>query len=85
MGAVDAIIVINRSGVFLGMKAPIPGMKSKGWGSIINIASAYGLVASAQKIAYVAAKHGVLGMSKVAAIELANRESLSTRSAQDGC
>jgi len=68
----DAIIAINMSGVFHGMKAVIPGMKQKGWGRIINIASAHGLVASAHKVAYVAAKHGVLGMTKVAAIELAN-------------
>ena len=68
----DAIIAINMSGVFHGMKASIPGMKRRGWGRIINIASAHGLVASAQKVAYVAAKHGVLGMTKVTAIELAN-------------
>jgi 3-hydroxybutyrate dehydrogenase len=68
----DAIIAINMSGVFHGMKAAIPGMKQRGWGRIINIASAHGLVASAQKVAYVAAKHGVLGMTKVAAIEPAN-------------
>jgi 3-hydroxybutyrate dehydrogenase len=68
----DAVIAINLSGVFHGMKAAIPGMKARGWGRIINIASAHGLVASAQKVAYVAAKHGVLGMTKVAAIELAN-------------
>jgi 3-hydroxybutyrate dehydrogenase len=68
----DSIIAINMSGVFHGMKAAIPGMKRKGWGRIINIASAHGLVASAQKVAYVAAKHGVVGMTKVAAIELAN-------------
>jgi 3-hydroxybutyrate dehydrogenase len=68
----DAIIAINLSGVFHGMKAAIPGMKRKGWGRIINIASAHGLVASPQKVAYVAAKHGVVGMTKVAAIELAN-------------
>ena len=54
------------------MKAAIPGMKAKGWGRIINIASAHGLVASAQKAAYVAAKHGLLGLTKVGAIELAN-------------
>jgi 3-hydroxybutyrate dehydrogenase len=54
------------------MKAAIPGMKQRGWGRIINIASAHGLVASPQKVAYVAAKHGVVGMTKVAAIELAN-------------
>jgi 3-hydroxybutyrate dehydrogenase len=68
----DQIIAINLSGVFFGMKAAIPGMKAKRWGRIINIASAHGLVASAQKVAYVAAKHGVVGMTKVAAIELAN-------------
>jgi len=68
----NAIIAINLSGVFFGMKAAIPGMKAKGWGRIINIASAHGLVASPQKVAYVAAKHGVVGMTKVAAIELAN-------------
>jgi 3-hydroxybutyrate dehydrogenase len=68
----DQIIAVNLSGVFHGMKAAIPGMKAKGWGRIINIASAHGLVASPQKVAYVAAKHGVVGMTKVAAIELAN-------------
>ncbi|WP_428492455.1 3-hydroxybutyrate dehydrogenase [Rhodopila sp.] len=69
----DQIIAVNLSGVFFGMKAAIPAMKAKGWGRIINIASAHGLVASAQKVAYVAAKHGVVGMTKVAAIELANQ------------
>jgi 3-hydroxybutyrate dehydrogenase len=68
----DAIIAINLSGVFHGMKAAIPGMKARKWGRIINIASAHGLVASPQKVAYVAAKHGVVGITKVAAIELAN-------------
>ncbi len=68
----DAIIAINLSGVFHGMRAAIPGMKRKGWGRIINVASAHALVGSAEKSAYVAAKHGVLGMTKVAAIELAN-------------
>jgi 3-hydroxybutyrate dehydrogenase len=68
----NAIIAINLSAVFHGMKAVIPGMKKKGWGRIINIASAHGLVASGEKAAYVAAKHGVLGLTKVAAIELAN-------------
>ncbi|HTW72438.1 MAG TPA: 3-hydroxybutyrate dehydrogenase [Acetobacteraceae bacterium] len=68
----DAVIAINLSAVFHAMKAAIPGMKRRGWGRIINIASAHGLVASAQKVAYVAAKHGVVGMTKVAAIELAN-------------
>ncbi len=68
----EAIISINLSAVFYGMKAAIPGMKKKGWGRIINIASAHGLVASPHKVAYVAAKHGVVGATKVAAIETAN-------------
>jgi 3-hydroxybutyrate dehydrogenase len=68
----DSVIAVNLSGVFHGMKAAIPGMKQRGWGRIINIASAHGLVASPQKVAYVAAKHGVIGMTKVAALELAN-------------
>lgn len=68
----DGVIAVNLSAVFHAMKAAIPGMKQRGWGRIINIASAHGLVASAQKVAYVAAKHGVVGMTKVAAIELAS-------------
>jgi 3-hydroxybutyrate dehydrogenase len=68
----DRIIAINLSGAFFAMKAAIPGMKAKRWGRIINIASAHGLVASAEKVAYVAAKHGIVGVTKVAAIELAN-------------
>jgi 3-hydroxybutyrate dehydrogenase len=68
----DQIIAINMSGVFHGMRAALPGMKHKGWGRIVNIASAHGLVASEHKVAYVAAKHGVMGMTKVAAIETAN-------------
>jgi 3-hydroxybutyrate dehydrogenase len=68
----DRIIAINLSGAFHATKAAIPGMKARGWGRIINISSAHGLVASAQKAAYVAAKHGILGLTKVAAIELAN-------------
>jgi 3-hydroxybutyrate dehydrogenase len=68
----ESIIAINLSAVFYGMKFAIPGMKAKKWGRIINIASAHGLVASPHKVAYVAAKHGVVGATKVAAIELAN-------------
>jgi 3-hydroxybutyrate dehydrogenase len=68
----DAIIAINLSSAFHGIKAAAPGMKARGWGRIINIASAHGLVASAQKAAYVAAKHGIVGLTKVAGIELAN-------------
>ena len=67
----DRVIGINLSGVFHGMRAAIPPMRARGWGRIITIASAHGLVASAQKSAYVAAKHGVIGLTKVAALELA--------------
>jgi 3-hydroxybutyrate dehydrogenase len=68
----DAVIAINLSAAFHAMQAAIPVMKQAGWGRIINIASAHGLVASAQKSAYVAAKHGIIGLTKVAGIELAN-------------
>jgi 3-hydroxybutyrate dehydrogenase len=68
----DAIIAINLSAAFHAMKAAIPVMKQGGWGRIINIASAHALVASPTKAAYVAAKHGLLGLTKVAGIELAN-------------
>lgn len=68
----DAVIAINLSAAFHAMQAAIPGMTAKGWGRIINIASAHGLVGSAQKSAYVAAKHGLIGLTKVGAIELAN-------------
>jgi 3-hydroxybutyrate dehydrogenase len=68
----EKIIAINLSGAFYATKAAIPGMKARGWGRIINIASAHGLVGSAQKSAYVAAKHGILGLTKVSGIELAN-------------
>lgn len=68
----DAIIAINLSSAFHAMQAAIPGMKRRGWGRIINIASAHGLVASLEKSAYVAAKHGIVGLTKTAALELAN-------------
>ncbi len=67
------IININLTGVFYGIRAAIPGMKKRGWGRIINIASAHGLVASAGKSAYVAAKHGVVGLTKVVALENARQ------------
>ena len=69
----DAIIGLNLSAVFHGMAAALPHMKKQGWGRIINIASAHGLVASASKSAYVAAKHGVVGLTKVAALETAGQ------------
>ncbi len=68
----DAVIAINLSSAFHAMRAAIPGMRARGWGRIINIASAHALVGSAGKSAYVAAKHGVLGLTKAAAIELAD-------------
>ncbi len=64
----DAILAINLSSAFHSIKAAMPGMKKRGFGRIINIASAHGLVASAQKSAYVAAKHG---LTKVIALEVA--------------
>ena len=67
----DAIIALNLSAVFHGTAAALPHMKKQGWGRIINIASAHGLVASVQKSAYVAAKHGVVGLTKVTALETA--------------
>lgn len=67
----DAVIATNLSSVFHTSRCALPGMKRRGWGRIINIASAHGLVASAQKAAYVAAKHGVVGLTKVVAIETA--------------
>jgi 3-hydroxybutyrate dehydrogenase len=68
----NQVISINLSGAFYTMRAALPGMKARGWGRIVNIASAHGLVASPHKAAYVAAKHGLLGLTKVAALECAN-------------
>jgi 3-hydroxybutyrate dehydrogenase len=65
----NAIIALNLSAVFHGTAAALPHMKKQGWGRIINIASAHGLVASVNKSAYVAAKHGVVGLTKVTALE----------------
>ena len=65
----DAIIAINLSSCFYAISAALPGMRKRNWGRIINIASAHGLVASTQKSAYVAAKHGVVGLTKVVALE----------------
>jgi 3-hydroxybutyrate dehydrogenase len=67
----DAIIAINLSSNFHAIKAALPAMKKNNWGRIINIASVHGLVASAQKTAYVAAKHGVVGLTKAVALETA--------------
>ena len=67
----DAILAINLTAVFHGCRAAVPGMKERGWGRIVNTASAHGLVASVEKSAYVAAKHGVVGLTKVVALETA--------------
>ena len=67
----DAIIAINLSSAFHTTRLAIPAMRKKNWGRIINIASAHGLVASAQKSAYVAAKHGIVGFTKAVALETA--------------
>jgi 3-hydroxybutyrate dehydrogenase len=67
----DAIIAINLSAAFHTTRLAIPGMKAKGWGRIINTASAHSLVASPNKSAYVAAKHGVAGFTKTVALEAA--------------
>lgn len=67
----DAIIAINLSSAFHTIRAALPGMRRRDWGRIINIASVHGLVASADKSAYVAAKHGLIGLTKVVALETA--------------
>jgi 3-hydroxybutyrate dehydrogenase len=67
----DRIIAINLSSAFHATRAALPQMKARGWGRIVNIASAHGLVASPFKSAYVAAKHGVLGLTKTVALEVA--------------
>ncbi len=67
----DAIIAINMSSAFHTTAAALPMMRKAGWGRVINIASAHGLTASPFKSAYVAAKHGVIGLTKVTALETA--------------
>ncbi len=67
----DAIIAINLSAAFHAIRATVPSMKAKKWGRIINTASAHSLVASPFKSAYVSAKHGIVGLTKTVALELA--------------
>src|SRR3954463_12297065 len=67
----DAIIAINLSSAFHASRLALPAMKKANWGRIINVASVHGLVASAEKSAYVAAKHGIVGLTKVTALETA--------------
>ncbi|MGH7116771.1 MAG: 3-hydroxybutyrate dehydrogenase, partial [Stellaceae bacterium] len=68
----DAVIAVNMSAAFHAIKAALPHMVARRWGRIVNIASAHGLVASGEKAAYVAAKHGLVGLTKATAIETAN-------------
>jgi 3-hydroxybutyrate dehydrogenase len=65
----DAILAINLSSAFHATRLALPAMKAANWGRIINVASVHGLVASAEKSAYVAAKHGIVGLTKVTALE----------------
>ncbi|GAA6207442.1 3-hydroxybutyrate dehydrogenase [Cognatishimia sp. WU-CL00825] len=67
----DAIIAINMNSAFHTMAAALPIMRARGWGRVVNIASAHGLTASPYKAAYIAAKHGVVGMTKTVALETA--------------
>jgi 3-hydroxybutyrate dehydrogenase len=67
----DAIIAINLTSAFHTTRLALPGMKQRGWGRILNVASTHGLVASAQKSAYVASKHGLVGFTKSVALEAA--------------
>lgn len=67
----DAILAINLSSAFHTIRAALPGMKRRGWGRIVNVASAHALVASPFKSAYVAAKHGLLGLTRTVALETA--------------
>lgn len=69
----DAILATNLSSAFHTIRAAVPLMRQRGWGRIINIASVHGLVASAEKAAYVAAKHGLVGLTKVVALETAGQ------------
>ncbi|MCK6420483.1 MAG: 3-hydroxybutyrate dehydrogenase [Aquabacterium sp.] len=67
----DAIIAINLTSAFHTTRLALPGMKRRNWGRVLNIASVHGLVASAEKSAYVAAKHGIVGFTKTVALEAA--------------
>jgi 3-hydroxybutyrate dehydrogenase len=69
----EAIIAVNLSSAFHTIRAALPGMKANGWGRIVNIASAHGLVASPFKSAYIAAKHGLVGLTKTVALETAGK------------
>lgn len=67
----DAVLAINLTAAFHGTRLVLPGMRARNWGRILNVASVHGLVASEGKAAYVAAKHGLVGLTKVTALETA--------------
>ncbi len=67
----DAVLAINLSAAFHTIRVALPGIRKRGWGRLINIASTHGLVASVNKVAYVTAKHGIVGLTKVVALETA--------------
>lgn len=69
----DAILAINLSSAFHTTAAALPGMRARGWGRIVNVASAHGLTASPYKSAYVAAKHGLVGLTRTVALEAAGQ------------
>ena len=69
----DAILAVNLSAAFHTIRAALPAMQQRNWGRILNIASVHGIVASIHKAAYVAAKHGIVGLTKVVALENATR------------
>ena len=81
----DAVIAINLSACFHTMKAVLPGMAGRGFGRILNIASVHGLVASKDKAPYVAAKHGLVGMTRVVALEYAATGSAETGGLTANC
>jgi 3-hydroxybutyrate dehydrogenase len=69
----DAVLAINLTSAFHTTAAALPAMRAKGWGRVVNIASAHGLTASPYKSAYIAAKHGLVGLSKTVALEAAGQ------------
>ena len=69
----DTILAINLSSAFHTTAAALPGMRARGWGRVVNVASAHGLTASPYKSAYIAAKHGLVGLTKTAALETAGQ------------